>query len=171
MGTPSNATESVVHRVSSFTVRTWSTGNWVVLQCYCCIIPLRHKTCIHSVCMVYQYWANSNLDLTESAVHRVSSFTVRTWSTGNWVVLQCYCCIIPLRHKTCIHSVCMVYQCWANSNLDLTTFEFGFGLDFNVFDMVHSQKYWLIPLFIIISDNFLFIFSQVHWFSSESSQV
>ncbi len=28
--------------------------------------------------------------------------------------------------------------------------------------IAHSQKDWLIPLFIIISDNFLFIFSQVH---------
>ncbi len=27
---------------------------------------------------------------------------------------------------------------------------------------IHSQKDWLIPLFIIISDNFVFIFSQVH---------
>ncbi len=27
---------------------------------------------------------------------------------------------------------------------------------------IHSQKDWVIPLFNIISDNFLFIFSQVH---------
>ncbi len=37
--------------------------------------------------------------------------------------------------------------------------------------IIQSQKDWLNPLFFIISDNFLVIFSQVHCFSSLSSQV
>ncbi len=37
--------------------------------------------------------------------------------------------------------------------------------------ITHSQKDWLNPPFIIISDNFVLIFSQVHWLSSVSSQV
>ena len=41
--------------------------------------------------------------------------------------------------------------------------------DLNLFHSVHSQKYWFIPLFIIISDNFLFIFSQVHCTAGEIS--
>ena len=47
-------------------------------------------------------------------------------------------------------------------NQYLATEHRGIATGFPSILNMHSQKDWLVPLFIIISDNFLFIFSQVH---------